>query len=65
MAIDATTGAVTDSAAELVVEPKVAEMVAIPTPVPLARPAELTAPIVGLEEVQLADCVTSRIEPSL
>ena len=55
----------TVSDADPVIAPTFAEIVAVPTPAPLASPAEFTGPICRLEDVQPADCVTSWIEPSL
>ena len=55
----------TVSDAEPVTEPKIAEIEAVPTPAPLTSPAEFTAAILELEDVQMADCVTSWFEPSL
>jgi hypothetical protein len=59
------TGALTVRKLDPVTEPAFADTVVVPASMPSASPAEFTAATAGLEDVQVADCVMSWVDPSL
>jgi hypothetical protein len=62
---DTGTGEITVSKAEPTAGPKLAATFVVPTNRLAARPVEFTTATVGVDEVQVADCVTSWVELSL
>jgi len=59
------TGAMIDKTAAPAMEPELAEIVVVPTEALSAIPAPFMAATAGNEDVQLADCVMSCVDPSL
>jgi hypothetical protein len=64
-AIDSSTGWPTLSVADAVTEPDVALRVALPTPVPVARPALAIVATPGTDELQVTVLVRFCVLPSL
>ena len=62
---DTGTGAFTVRTAAPVAEPELAEMLVVPASMLIASPVELTVATLGFEDVQVANCVMSCVEPSL
>ena len=65
MVKEAGTAGLMVSTALPLIAPKLAEIVVAPALTLLANPVPLTAATVGIDDVQPADCVMSRVEPSL
>ena len=64
-AIDTSVGGVTVSVVLPVTVPEVADMVVLPTAVPLASPAVVTLAIAGDNELHVAEAVRFCVDPSL
>jgi len=62
---ETSTGCPTLSVAEAVIEPELAVMVALPTPVPVANPVLAMVAVVLEEELQLTALVRFWVLPSL
>ena len=63
-AIETSAGWLTASAADPVIEPELAVIVAFPIPVPVANPVVSMLATPGAEEVQLTELVRSCVLPS-
>jgi hypothetical protein len=63
--IETRTGAITVSTPDALIVPYVAEMLVAPGISPVASPLEFNIATAGTDELQLADCVMSWVEPSL
>ncbi len=59
------TAGLTNRLAEPLTEPELAEMVVLPGEILVAYPGEFIAATAGTDEVQVADCVMSCVEPSV
>ena len=59
------TGELTDNTAVPLIEPELAEIVVCPTEALFTVPAPFMTATAGIEDAQLADCVTSCVDPSL
>jgi hypothetical protein len=64
-AIDSNTGCPTLSVAEAMIEPEVAVMVALPMPLPVAKPALAIVATAGTVELQFTTPVRFCVLPSL
>jgi hypothetical protein len=63
--MEVSVGATTVNVALPLVPLTVAEIVALPAELPVARPAELTVAAVAFEEAHVAEAVTLPVEPLL
>jgi len=63
-AIEAKAAAVTVKLSVPVIDPEVADNVAVPCAMPFAKPAPLTVAVAGLEELQVTELVRFCVEPS-
>lgn len=63
--MDVITGAFTAKLVELLIAPKVAEMLVVPAATPVASPLASIVAIPTADDVQLTSAVRSRLLPSL